>query len=206
MNYRQISLPILLILCFVFNTKTAKAQDELISNTELLHKVIEKSIVQLEDVLPSNADVSLEIQFADYDWFIRHRAIKVLGDLGYNVRGNNENYQDGHYKVELGVEQLGIRYDNVRKRSIFRSRTMTRHADVAFSLRISGDGRERVIRISEYVSDEIAYNKHREVENSALPFTQANVPDGSFTERLLGPAVIVGATGVVIYLFFSVRS
>jgi len=206
-NCRRNRLHILIfILCVLLYANAAQSQDETIPNTELLHKVIENSILQLEEVLPPNADISLDVKFPEYDWFVRHRSIEVLNSLGYSVGGNNENDQNEFYIVEMGVEQIGIRYDDVRRRSLFRSRIMTRSADAVFSFRIIGGGKDRVVRVSESISDEIAYSRHREVENPALPFTQAPLPGGSLTERFLGPAVIVAATGVVVYLFFSVRS
>lgn len=196
----------IILLCTIFLSGTLSAQKELRSNTELLHQVIEKSINQLTGVVPNYAHVIVTVQFRDYEWFIRHRVVNVLTASGFSVAGNSDDKSGDYYTLELGVERFGVNYGNAKRRSLFGSRMITRQADGVFSVRIIGGNTERVVRISESVSDIIPYSKRNEVENRALPFTQAEVPDDSFIERYLGPAIIIAATGIVVYLFFSVRS
>jgi len=194
------------MLSLVVHSQSVKSQDDLLSNTEILHEVIRKSVEQLESEIPDNAHINLAVQYPEYDWFFHHRASEVLRELGYTVSVNNVSDRDVKYSVEVGIEQIGIRYNDIRRRSIFGSRVITRSAGGVFSFRITGENTEKIVRVTENITDEVPYSKHPEIENSALPFTQAVLPGGSLTDRYLGPAVIVAATGVVVYLFFSVRS
>ncbi len=195
-----------MFLCTVFLSGTVYAQNELRTNADLLHDVIVKSVGQLAGELPGASQVVVSVQFPDYAWFIRHRVIETLSASGFSVAGNKVEADTGYYSIEMGVERFGIRYSDARKRSLFGSRIVTRQAEGVFSFRITGDSSENILRFSETISDVIPVGQRDEVENQALPFTQAGLPGGSMTERYLGPAVIVAATGIVVYLFFSVRS
>ncbi len=196
----------IVLLCTIILPGTLSAQKELRSNTELLHQVIEKSIDQLTGVLPENAHVTVIVKFPEYEWFIHHRVVDVLTKSGFSIAGIREDETSDYYTLEVGVERFGVTYSNAKRQSLFGSRVMTRQVHGIFSFRINGGEKERVLRISESVTDVIPYGKQEDVENRALPFTQADLPGGSLTERYLGPAVIIAATGIVVYLFFSVRS
>lgn len=172
----------------------------------MLHQVVEQSIGQIAGALPEGTPVTVSVKFPEYEWFFRHRAVEVLANMGYPVSGNREDVNGGYYTIEIGIEKFGIRYTDIKRRSLFGARVMTRHADGEFSFRITGGTGERVVRVSESVSDVIPYGKRDEIENHALPFTRAELPGGSLTERYVGPAIIVAAAGMVVYLFFSVRS
>jgi len=172
----------------------------------LLHYVVDKSIDQITGALPETAHVVVTVKFPDYEWFIRHRIVDILTESGFSVAGIGDTETGEYYTLEVGVERFDVTYSDVKRRSFLGSRVMTRQADGVFSFRINGPDRERILRISESVSDVIPYGRQDAVENRALPFTQAALPGGSLTERYLGPAVIIAATGVVVYLFFSVRS
>jgi hypothetical protein len=195
-----------LFLCAFLYTVPVSAQHETKSNAELLDTVIERSVRQLSENLPGNSPVIVQVHFPEYEWFLRHRAIEVLTDMGYTVTGFTDEIDDDRRIVEIGVERFGINYSDIKRRSLFGSRTVTRTAEGVFSFRINDGTAERVIRISESIRDIIPYRKRADLENPALPFTHAELPSGSLIERYLGPAVIVAATGMVVYLFFSVRS
>jgi hypothetical protein len=195
-----------LFLCAFLYLLPLSAQHQTKSNAELLYTVIERSIRQLAENLPENSPVIVQVHYPEYEWFLRHRAIEVLTNMGYTVSGYAEEIDDDRRMVEIGVERFGISYSDVKRRSLFGSRTITRNAEGVFSIRITGGTAERVSRISESIHDVIPYRKRADVENPALPFTHAELPSGSLIERYLGPAVIVAATGMVVYLFFSVRS
>jgi hypothetical protein len=190
----------------VYNQETLLARSDIRPNTELLHLVIQNSIEKLIPNLPEGAPVVVAVHFPGYEWFIYHRIIEILADSGYSVSHNMQDENTTATFLEVGVEGFGIDYTSGKRGSLFRAKRISRRATGVFSFRVTYGNSEQVIRVSEQVSDTIPYSKREEVENRALPFTQGDVPDGSITDRYLGPAVIITATGIVVYLFFSIRS
>lgn len=196
----------MIVLCAAVLPGTAIAQNELQPNAVLLHDVIVRSADRIAGELPENSRVIVSVRYDDYAWFIHHRFVEALSAAGLTVTGEADETPAGFYRIEMGVERFGMRYASSGRRSLFGTRRMTRYAEGSFSFRIAGNDGERVVRFSESISNVIPAGKRDEVENQSLPFTQAELPGGSVIERYLGPAVIVAATGVVVYLFFSVRS
>lgn len=210
MNYLHLPARIqCYVLCVLLSGVILQAQDgvkDVKSNAELFHTLVGQSIDAVRNHLPADSPVRVVVHFPDYDWFVYHRIVEVLRDQGYVIDGNDEGTDRRLYTIEAGVEDLRIRYTDVRKRWLLGSRILTRRADASFSFRIRGDGREEIVRTTETLSDTIPYALRNEVENPVLPFTQGELPSGSVMERYVGPAVVLAVTGVVVYLFFSVRS
>jgi hypothetical protein len=182
------------------------AQEGLQTNAEMLHKVLDKSVLDLAEHLRVDMPIAVQVRYPGYDWFIRHRIVETLTGSGYRVAGNGADAGAGQLTLDVGVERLGVRYSDLRRPSMFRSRVMTRRAEAVLSIQLSGEEKVIVVRSSESIIDTVPYSSRAEIENAALPFTVADPPSGSAVERYLGPAVILAATGIVIYLFFSVRS
>ena len=44
------------------------------------------------------------------------------------------------------------------------------------------------------------------LEDENIPMTRAKLPDESLIDRFIEPIVIIGATGVAVFLFFHIRS
>src|ERR1043166_2546268 len=55
-------------------------------------------------------------------------------------------------------------------------------------------------------ADTVAVDEVQGLELAAAKTTHGELPSESFLDRVLEPVVIIGATGVSIYLFFHVRS
>lgn len=161
---------------------------------------------QVIHFLPEETPIVVSVHFPGYEWFIYHRFVEILADSGYSVSQNANDPTGKSILLEVGVEEFGVDYMQTKRGSIFRSRRISRQAKGTFSFRISDGRTEQILRVTEQVSDTIPYNKREQVENRSLPFTLGDVPEGSITDRYLGPAIIITATGIVVYLFFSIRS
>ena len=206
-NRRLILLyAVLMLCCQVCSLEILLGRGDLKPNTEMLHQVLQKSLGQVIHYLPKDTPVAVSVHFPGYEWFMYHRFVEILADSGYSVSQNVNDPAGRSTLLEVGVEEFGVDYMPVKRGSIFRARRILRHAKGTFSFRITDGSTEQIIRATEQVSDTIPYKKREQVENRALPFTLGDVPEGSITDRYLGPAVIITATGIVVYLFFSIRS
>lgn len=197
---------LLILLCQLCCLELLLGRGDLRPNTEILHQVLQKSMGQVIHFLPEETPIVVSVHFPGYEWFIYHRFVEILADSGYSVSQNANDPTGKSILLEVGVEEFGVDYMQTKRGSIFRSRRISRQAKGTFSFRISDGRTEQILRVTEQVSDTIPYNKREQVENRSLPFTLGDVPEGSITDRYLGPAIIITATGIVVYLFFSIRS
>ena len=60
--------------------------------------------------------------------------------------------------------------------------------------------------ISEEISDTVSVDDISTVEDPNINITHAELPTEPFIDKFVEPFVIIGATGVAVYLFFHVRS
>ncbi|MEM6648154.1 MAG: hypothetical protein AAF730_18070 [Bacteroidota bacterium] len=99
------------------------------------------------------------------------------------------------------IEQVAVRYDRAGRRHLDRALTL----GLAYTY-TAADGRLLAdARCADTFTDRIARADREQVETTAYPETQGEVPQG-WLRRYLEPAVVIGSAALGTYLFFTLRS
>lgn len=151
------------------------------------------------------SSVTLSVHLPEYDWFVKHRLTDMLEKEQITVFSGGQEIT-APAMLEIGVEKLQIHYGKTYGGTFFGTRMVERTAVAIFSVGLTVNGEESVVRRDGTIRDDIPVKYLSAVENAALPFTRAAHPGGTALDRFLGPAVILSVTAAVVYLFFSVRS
>jgi hypothetical protein len=112
-------------------------------------------------------------------------------------------------EVQIIFPELKVMYDD-SFRSGFLGETKTkRTVSLSFPFLIKENQTNKVVTSGTLpfsYSDTVSVSMIPMLEQDGIPNTHAPMPGGSFFDKLLEPFIIIGATGIAIYLFFHVRS
>lgn len=142
-------------------------------------------------------------------------ALEPPGQMPYLRQALVDHWQRQNYTVYLNadsvdqalpafayrIEQVAVNYERAGRRNLDRTLTLA----LAYT-HTAADGRLLAdTRCTDTFTDRIARGERAQVETTAYPETQGQVPQGWF-RRYLEPAVVIGSAALGTYLFFTLRS
>jgi hypothetical protein len=105
--------------------------------------------------------------------------------------------------------QLNVRYNNMFKDGIFGAKHVEREVSVQYSSDLRNQLTDEILSSgthSRMYTDTVAVDDIGSIENESINVTRGELPSEAFLDRFIEPFVIIGATGVAIYLLFHIRS
>ena len=118
-------------------------------------------------------------------------------------------YTPSSKSIEVRPLNAFVRYSNAHRTGFFGTKKVERTVSVQLSIMMTHPRTGVVIFagiLSDYRSDSIAVEMINQVETPSLSFTKGELPQDAFFDRILEPIIVIGATALVVYLFFTVRS
>ena len=104
--------------------------------------------------------------------------------------------------LSYSIENSSISYERLKKKRVSRSIEQTVHytfTDPEGILLTESD-------CTRNFADTVSRSDLDKLESEAYPQTRAPYPSGSWTKKILEPAVLTAATTLGVYLFFTLRS
>ena len=111
--------------------------------------------------------------------------------------------------LELSVRESSVLYGEVFSESFLGERKSERTIVLTlFAVFVSHvDGKViETKQISMINKDTVAFSSINELNDNSFPFSRYKVPEVSFFDSIVEPAIVTIASGVAIYLFFTIRS
>ena len=111
--------------------------------------------------------------------------------------------------LELNVQESSVFYSEVFTESFFGERKTERNVGLVINVtQISNPG-FKVISVHEVIknfTDTVAYSIVDQVNAPAPPVSKYVKPELTFFDSIVEPAIVTIASGVAMYLFFTIRS
>ena len=111
--------------------------------------------------------------------------------------------------LEVEVRESSVIYGEVFSESLFGEQQTERTISVDVASIISHNTDGKILYAKSFVlssTDTIAYSSVKQIHDSSIPITSYQAPMLSFFDSILEPAIITVASGIAIYLFFTIRS
>jgi hypothetical protein len=122
--------------------------------------------------------------------------------------GQKISEETGRAELTLQVNGLSVEYGERFNNGIFEKALTTR--SLGFHLGAMASDSAGTIRwvgvIEKKFVDTVAVDDIGRLEQTTGHFAKGVVPERFLWERLLEPAIMIGASGIAIYLFFTIRS
>lgn len=110
---------------------------------------------------------------------------------------------------EMQSSRAMVRYDNMFRAGLFGEKKVERSISVELSAKVlkNPSGEPVFAGLKEAIfQDTVAVKAVELLSSPGIRATYANVPPETFFDRIVEPFVIVGTIGVLMYLFFTIRS
>lgn len=111
--------------------------------------------------------------------------------------------------LECNVRELSLQFGDVFSESFFGERKTERRITVSIDVTMRSTFTGKIFyskNISKLNIDTVMYSMVNQLHDNSIPFTQYKEPQLSFFDSILEPAIITIASGIVVYLFFTIRS
>ncbi len=146
---------------------------------------------------------------AEDGWIVQNALTADLASSGFAVFLRRDSVRQGGYSLQVLSAALKVMYEDMYHDGFLGTRKVRRTVSAAVTCELlRPETGEFIYTGSPSVesADTVAVDDIPTLELASAKTTHGEVPSESFLDRVLEPVVIIGATGVSIYLFFHVRS
>jgi hypothetical protein len=141
-------------------------------------------------------------------WITREAMTSAFRESGFQVFVGNDSSRRGGFQVQLHSSDLHVRYDDLHHDGFLGAAKVRRTVSAGVLCEITRAAGEVVFSGSPSLeaSDTVAADEISALELASAKATHAELPPERFLDKVLEPLIIIGATGISVFLFFHVRS
>lgn len=176
------------------------------SNLEIIYSLLNQSVINISNNLiqDGNNAINLEFDNAKYFSVLKPAVIDYFQQKNISISNSTK---DSSIDLNYFIEDIKVDYPNTFRDGIFGKYLAERKINLKGNYFLIQNDKVGQVNAFEYSNlDTIPYNEIPSLENIAYTFTTSKIPEEPFFSSLLEPVIVVGASAVAIYLFFTVRS
>ena len=152
--------------------------------------------------------LAVKIHGQEHSWIVENAFLSALQERDFSVRtAYNESVNSIIF--DFTVVELNVKYRRADRDGDFGKRRIERSVSTVLAGKVYTGSTGEVYysgTVGKTAKDRIAIDDIARVEHEQISVTKGTRPSGSFMKKILEPAVVISATAIAIYLFFSVRS
>jgi hypothetical protein len=181
------------------------------TNLEVMQELLGQAARQIVDQshIPSADTIHVRLKPHDDGWIAQTSIVSTLRAMGYEILVGDTSLIRGRYLIDISSSQLQVRYDDMFHDGFLGKKKVRRTINITFTCQTIRTSSGEVLwsdsPIQQFV-DTVAVDEISNLELSSVKSTQSSLPSEAFIDKVIEPFVILGATGVAVYLFFHVRS
>jgi hypothetical protein len=170
--------------------------------SSLAEELVQKSV----DGLGRN--VVVNVRSPDTSWVTRNTIAEALTKLNYTVYLTSSDGEGKGATIDIAIVEMKVRYGDVFREGFLGTRKTERTISTTMSANVRNVQDEILFvgGVSRAHKDTVDVSNVAQLENSSFAFTHGEPPKTDFFENVLEPVIIIGASAVVVFLFFTIRS
>ncbi|MBI3192989.1 MAG: hypothetical protein HYZ34_00820 [Ignavibacteriae bacterium] len=212
MSYKSSVLLVALMCSFsIAFSRDMQSDDSIKSNLEIFRLGITTLTDSIFNSLSSENRKSLllSIQSEEERSFVRQVVVSELQRKGTQVFLDSSSTNLTTHELQIVAPVLKVSYGDSFHGGFLGESKTNRTVTISFPFIIKENQTNKVLAsgtLPYSYSDTVATTMIPMLEQEGIPSTHAPLPEGSIFDKLLEPFIIIGATGIAVYLFFHVRS
>ncbi|MBM4157691.1 MAG: hypothetical protein FJ216_02795 [Ignavibacteria bacterium] len=202
--------PLILLIIFLTNALNAQNFSGNESNLEIIDKLTDKAAESIFNfIIEKGKEKKYYLGFgkeSDKTDYLNSKIKTKFADYKI-ISGEYSGTAD--YNFFFDTIEIKVRYTDIYTKNIIGSKYVKRDIMVHLKGKISdaaNDTNLLIFNSKKVYKDEFDYDNIYAIDKSRYGFTTAAVPEQSFFNKILIPAIIVTATAAIIAAFFFVRS
>jgi len=194
----------LIIVITLTSVLSSELVSQTLSNLEVINSLVDLSAKGVSSTLQNNSETfRFENNTPTEYSALNERVISAL--TKNSVKINNDSSHSN--KISYIISHAGVEYSDIFRDGMFGEYLLERKFFLSGNY-VVAEAKTVVSSDSFDLSktDTVSYSNISFIENSSLPFTQANVPSEPFLPSIVEPVIVITAVAVTIILFFTVRT
>jgi len=181
------------------------------TNIEIMQSLVGRITRDLigHSPIPAGDTVLFRMQSGPDNWIVQNAMLAELRASGYPVLLVSDTGAQRGDAVHIHSAELRVRYDDMYHDGFLGARKLRRTVSAAVACDVINPASHEVLYSGAPAvesADTVRVDEIQNLELASVRATHAELPAETFPDRVLEPLVIIGATGVAVYLFFHVRS
>jgi len=187
------------------------SEPETKTNLEIIQTLIGKFTQSVIKESKLSTTDTIEIKFPQITdaWIVKGAVTSMLINLGYTLFFKNDSLTPKKYQFDIVSYESNIQYDSMFRESIFGEKKLKRTISARLTIQATNNKTGEVLlskSLNEHSSDTVALDEISKYELASSKSTQGEIPAENMLDRFIEPFVIIGATGVAVFLFFHIRT
>lgn len=194
------------ILFLFLLSAICSAADRMGTDREVLAQLSDSLMGMVSGDLSGPSSLTVKVGDDSVSTFFRPTFILDLSERGHQLFLKSDSTTT---TLELNVQESSVFYGEIFTGSLFGPRLTERSVTLSVIGTISSNGDGKILRSRTYsltAKDTVQYSMIDQLTSSSLPYTRITRPELSFFDAFLEPAIVTISSGIVIYLFFTIRS
>ncbi len=156
----------------------------------------------------SGDTVEVRTRPAEQGWIAREALTAAFRGSGIQVFVGSDSSKNGQFQLQLYTSDLHVRYDDLYHDGFLGAAKVKRTVSAGVVCDIVRSTGELAYSGSPSLesSDTVNADEVSGLELASAKVTHAELPPERFLDKVLEPLIIIGATGISVFLFFHVRS
>ena len=182
-----------------------------LTNSEIIQSLISRMAdkVILESKLNPEDSIELRIsKYSDDSWIAKQAIISQLKILGYNAIYINDASALSRYLIEVENTNYQVKYDSMYTDGFFGKKKVKRNITAEVAIQTKSETGKILFNniLKETSSDIVFVDDIPSLELINTKSTHGDIPEDSLLSHIVEPFIIIGATGVAVFLFFHIRT
>src|ERR1041385_2769986 len=198
-----------LAICFQMVSAGETNTSAVKSNLAVMQEVVKEITREIVDSAHISANDSLIVLFGAGEdvWIVQNSMIAELKAFGCQVFSESIVTSDNRIVLENTGVESHARYADMFRDGFLGTKKMKRTISAGFSCKVIRKKTDEILFSGLFTKqsiDTVIVDDVPQLETASAKSTHGELPSDSFFDRILEPFVIIGATGVAVYLFFNV--
>ncbi len=188
-------------VCFASN------EENIPTNGDIFSRLCAEATDSIAAQLPATDSSAIAIVF-DTDSVTHTFHYVILEEMKKRFRSVFLQETNVDAIVSLTVSHVSVQYENPFSETFLGERKAARRAKLQMRGTIVNASNRQVMwagTVERSFTDTIPISQIASLESSSRAVAQGIIPEAPFIERLAEPMIIIAATGIAVYLFFTIR-
>ena len=153
--------------------------------------------------------ILLHVGEGEDSWILQHTIVAEMKSETLQVFLPADGSSAIHYLFEVSHADVNVQYGDMFTEGMFSSKKVRRVVNARLACQLTDMFTQEVryaVSLNDAVADTVLVDDIEKIETPGVRATHSVLPSAPFLDKIVEPFVIIGATGVAIYLLFHVRS
>lgn len=175
---------------------------------QLLIEGISQELVDRLNIWQGDS-IIIKYGVGDDMWIVQNILTSTLKKKDCQVFSHNDENITSKFHIDIMNVDLQVSYDGMFRDGLFGTKKIKRMVSALLAYHATNTVTSEILYSgsnTKQFTDTVSFNDIDKIELQSIKSTKAKIPSEPFLDRIVEPFVIIGVTGLTIYLFFNVRS